>query len=94
MPLETQVRLSPSDLVVTNAVFPKMVRAQVQLDTPLEVGVEAKGHLTLSWPEGDPGTLDDLSEVHTRKIHLLIIDGSFVDYHHEHPVPTGAAGSL
>jgi hypothetical protein len=92
MPLETQVRLSPSDLAVTNAVFPKMVRAQVQIDRPLEVGVEAKAHLTLSWPEGDPVTLDDLSEVHTRKIHLLIIDGSFVDYHHEHPVPTAQPG--
>jgi len=92
MPLETQVRLSPSDLVVTKAVFPKMVRAQIEIDTPLEVGIEAKGHLTLSWPEGDPVTLDDLSEVHTRKIHLLIIDGSFTDYHHEHPVPTEQPG--
>jgi hypothetical protein len=92
MPLETQVRLSPSDLTVTNAVFPKMVRAQVEIDTPLEVGVETKAHLSLSWPEGDPVTLDDLSEVHTRKIHLLIIDGSFIDYHHEHPVPTAQPG--
>ena len=81
-----------SDLAVTNAVFPKMVRAQIEIDTPLEVGVEAKAHLTLSWPEGDPVTLDDLSEVHTRKIHLLIIDGSFTDYHHEHPVPTAQPG--
>ncbi len=92
MPLETQVRLSPSDLVGTSAVFPKMVRAEIQIDNPLEVGVEAKAHLTLSWPEGDPVTLDDLSEVHTRKIHLLIIDGSFTDYHHEHPVPSAQPG--
>jgi hypothetical protein len=92
MPLETQVRLSPSDLVGTNAVFPKMIRAEIQIDKPLEVGIETKAHLTLSWPEGDPVTLDDLSEVHTRKIHLLIIDGSFSDYHHEHPIPSADPG--
>jgi hypothetical protein len=92
MPLETQVRLSPSDLVGTNAIFPKMVRAQIEIDKPLEVGVETKAHLALSWPEGDPVTLDDLAEVHTRKIHLLIIDGSFTDYHHEHPVPSAQPG--
>jgi hypothetical protein len=36
--------------------------------------------------------LDDLEEAHTRKIHLLIIDLSETDYHHEHPEPAAAPG--
>jgi len=31
-------------------------------------------------------TLDDLKEVHTKKIHLLVIDPSLTDYHHIHPI--------
>ncbi len=92
MPLKTQVRVSASGLAGTGAAFPKMVRAQVQVDRSLEIGVEVKAHLTLSWPEGDPVTVDDLCEVHTQKIHLLIIDGSFTDYHHEHPVSSVVPG--
>lgn len=92
MPLETQARFSASGLAGTGATLPKMVRAQVQTDRSLEIGVEVKAHLRLSWPEGDPLTLDDLCEVHTQKIHLLIIDGSFTDYHHEHPVPSDVPG--
>jgi hypothetical protein len=33
-----------------------------------------------------PITLNELKEVHTQKIHLLIIDPSLSDYHHIHPV--------
>ncbi|ARB93979.1 hypothetical protein [Legionella longbeachae] len=31
-------------------------------------------------------TFDELKEVHTKKIHVLIIDPSLSDYHHVHPV--------
>ncbi|KTD59739.1 hypothetical protein Lsai_0383 [Legionella sainthelensi] len=31
-------------------------------------------------------TFDELKEVHTKKIHVLIIDPSLSDYHHIHPV--------
>lgn len=31
-------------------------------------------------------TLNELKEVHTKKIHVLIIDPSLTDYHHVHPV--------
>ena len=37
-------------------------------------------------------TLDDLTEAHTEKLHLLIVDESLTDYHHEHPVPAGKPG--
>lgn len=36
--------------------------------------------------DGNPLTLDDLKEAHTKKLHLLIIDPSLTDYHHIHPV--------
>lgn len=39
-----------------------------------------------------PITLKDLKEVHTEKIHLLIIDDSLEDYAHLHPMPTSTPG--
>ena len=42
--------------------------------------------------DGVPITLDDLRVVHTEPIHLLIIDESLSDYHHEHPRPTEVPG--
>jgi hypothetical protein len=42
--------------------------------------------------DGAPITPDDLLVVHTERIHLLIIDESLTDYHHEHPLPTDVPG--
>lgn len=42
--------------------------------------------------DGKPVTLEDLKEVHTKKIHLLIIDDSLQDYSHEHPKSTDVPG--
>lgn len=39
-----------------------------------------------------PITLEDLKEVHTQKIHLLIIDDNLSDYTHTHPQATNQAG--
>mgnify|MGYP000588367862 CR=1 FL=1 len=39
-----------------------------------------------------PITLKDLSEVHTQKIHMLVIDDSLSDYSHVHPVETKIPG--
>ena len=39
-----------------------------------------------------PVTLNDLKEVHTQKIHLLIIDDGLQDYTHTHPKPTQTPG--
>lgn len=36
--------------------------------------------------------LNDLKEVHTQKIHVLVIDDSLSDYHHLHPKPTQEPG--
>jgi hypothetical protein len=84
MPLDpiyvTQPQLSP-DPIIRAATFPK---------TPLEVGRKADLRLRLVFnKDGRPVRLSDLEEQHTRKIHLLIIDTSETDYHHEHPEPVG-----
>lgn len=90
MTLTSQVRLTLD--AATAAIPARMVRARVQVDAPLRVGVRVSGHLTLTSLRGVPITPEQLREVHTRKIHLLIIDGSLTDYHHEHPVPSAIPG--
>jgi hypothetical protein len=42
--------------------------------------------------DDQPITLNDLKEVHTQKIHLLIINDSLTDYQHIHPEATQEAG--
>ena len=61
-------------------------------NAPLQVGVTVHGHLSLTSIKGEPITPEQLSEVHTRKIHLLLIDGGLTDYHHEHPIPAALPG--
>ncbi len=91
MPLSSLVRLSPDSLNTRMTRY--TIKSRVESDAPLRVGVELKAHLILtSLENGEPITLDQLREVHTRKIHLLINDGSLIDYHHVHPTPTGLPG--
>jgi hypothetical protein len=59
---------------------------------PLVVGQPATVIMHLAKSDGAPVRLDDLLEMHTKKIHLLINDHSLSDYHHEHPEPTDTAG--
>jgi hypothetical protein len=74
----TQPQLSTAP-IIRAAIFPK---------TPLQVARKADLRLRLAFNEdGRPVELSDLEEAHTRKIHLLIIDTSETDYHHEHPEP-------
>jgi Heavy metal binding domain len=82
MPLEpiyvTQPQLSNAP-IIRAAIFPK---------TPLQVGRKADLRLRLVFnQDAGPVELSDLEEAHTRKIHLLIVDTSETDYHHEHPEP-------
>jgi hypothetical protein len=68
------------------------VTASICTDEPLRVGEEARGILKLTGLMGEPLLFKDLREVHTKKIHLLIVDPSLSDYHHEHPLPTDVPG--
>lgn len=68
------------------------IKAAVTTKRPLQVGQQAEAILRLSKKDGSPVQLSDLKEAHTKKLHLLIIDQSLTDYHHEHPTPTGTPG--
>lgn len=58
----------------------------------LKKGEEYKGSFVLKNAAGKPVGLDQLEEVHTKKIHALVIDQSLGDYHHVHPEYTGKDG--
>src|SRR5262249_21764790 len=90
MPLDALARLSPF-LPPEGAAPAKMIKASVESDE-LRVGVKAQAHLYLKTLFGGPVLPTDLREVHTQKIHLLIIDKSLSDYHHEHPEPGKTSG--
>jgi hypothetical protein len=91
MPLDQMSRLLPS-----NSGFPspgqQTVRASVSTAAPLSVGQPVAALLKLQRTNGDPVSPSDLIETHTKKVHLLIVDSSLTDYHHEHPVPTRNPG--
>jgi len=64
------------------------IEAKIRTEEPLTVGKPVKVQLSLRDRfTGEPVTLAKLREVHTQKIHLLIIDTSLSDYHHQHPTP-------
>ena len=85
--LEQQVRLIAGR---TNGPYCSLqtVQAAIRTDGPLVVGRKAKAFLTLTHLDRKPVFSTDLIEMHTRKVHLLLIDSGLTDYHHEHPVPT------
>lgn len=68
------------------------MKMTVVAGAPLEVGKRADVRIRLTKNDGSAVTPDDLIEVHTRKIHLLINDRSLSDYHHEHPEPIDVPG--
>jgi hypothetical protein len=55
-------------------------------------GGEADATLTLQTFGGKPIAPEDLLTVHTRRIHLMIVDASLEDYQHVHPEPGRVAG--
>ena len=87
MELDQLVVLVPSQAATQHA-----VRATITTDAPLEAGKPARAILQLRRTDGEPVTPAELIETHTRKIHLLVVDGSLTDYHHEHPLPTDTPG--
>lgn len=89
MRLDQPVRVS---LFGSGATSPHTIVATVRTKEPLVVGVQAQAYLRLTKLSGGPALLSDLREVHTEKIHLLIIDSSLTDYHHEHPRSTDVPG--
>jgi hypothetical protein len=62
-------------------------------DAPLTPGKPARVTVRLTKLDDTPiRAIDDLLVMHTERIHLLIVDRSLLDYHHEHPVATDTPG--
>lgn len=69
------------------------VRAEIVNTPMLAKGQKATVTLRLkSAVSGKPLTPDDLSEVHTKKVHALVIDPQLKDYTHAHPVAIDVPG--
>lgn len=68
------------------------MKLAVRSDAPLKVGQKANVTIALSKNDGTPIIRRDLLTMHTEKIHLLIVDRSLSDYHHEHPTPGDKPG--
>ena len=74
------------------------VRSPVRLElrttdgAPAEIGRESEFVLTLATSAGKPIAAVDLVTVHTRKLHLLVIDPTLTDYQHLHPEEGGTPG--
>jgi hypothetical protein len=86
MPFEQVIPSPPSRAGVGRV--RNTVEATIRLEDPLTLGKPVTVQLSLRDKfTGKPLTLEGLREVHTQKIHLLIIDTSLTDYHHEHPIP-------
>lgn len=67
-----------------------LVRAQ-PLTLP-EPGGEVEVRFTLTGPGGVGIPVEVLHTTHTEKLHALVLDPGFRDYHHAHPQPAGAPG--
>ena len=59
---------------------------------PARAGEPWRARLTLRTASGKPIAPEDLLVVHTRLLHLLIVDPTLTDYQHVHPQPTRTPG--
>ncbi len=81
---------NPQFLPVVNVRSPVSLRLQTEVAPT--AGREVEVLLTLATSGGKPITTADLLRVHTRLLHLMIIDPELMDYHHVHPIPTSGPG--
>ncbi len=58
----------------------------------LEAGSSVEVRFRLIGPGDVPVIPEQLHTTHTEKLHALLLDPLFGDYHHEHPQPTGVPG--
>jgi len=81
---------NPQFLPVVNVRSPVSMRFQTEIESV--AGREVEVLLTLATSGGKPIATADLLMVHTRLLHLMIIDPQLMDYHHVHPIPTSEPG--
>ena len=77
--------------VGAQSLTPVAVNAQVSPSFINQVGHKQTFVLRIT-NNGKGVDLNQLEEVHDRKIHLLVVDSTLTDYHHVHPTPTKVAG--
>ncbi len=77
--------------VGAQSLTPVAVNAQVSPSFINQVGHKQTFVLRIT-NNGKGVDLNQLEEVHARKIHLLVVDSTLTDYHHVHPTPTKVAG--
>jgi hypothetical protein len=68
------------------------VKAEIISPKTFDAGKTAPTVIRLTSKDGKPITPDQLQVAHTEKLHLLIVDETLSDYHHEHPVPAAKPG--
>lgn len=85
--------LNPQFISVVSARSPvTMVIAPVNGAPGYQTGREIQAVITLKTGSGKPIAPEDLLVMHTKLLHLLIIDPSLTDYQHVHPTPGKVPG--
>ena len=78
---------NPQFIPVVAARSPVRLELRTADGAAAAVGRESAFVLTLTTSGGKPIAPVDLATVHTRKLHLLVIDPTLTDYQHLHPEP-------
>lgn len=68
------------------------VSVALTLPSPAVAGEPVHAVVVMRTSTGKPVTPEDLLVVHTRRLHLLVVDPSLTDYQHVHPEPLGRPG--
>ncbi|MEO6435795.1 MAG: hypothetical protein ABIP55_08540, partial [Tepidisphaeraceae bacterium] len=87
-------RRIPASVVYEKPGAPSMILTAIP-DAPLTPSRAAKVTVQLSrLADNSPVAVDDLLVMHEQRIHLLIVDKTLLDYHHQHPTPTKTPGEF
>lgn len=84
--LTTMGHAAGDNATIVSSVAPK---GEVKLGEPADMILTLKLKDT-----GAPVNYEDLTEIHTERIHLLIVDPSLEDYQHVHPTKTDTPGEF
>lgn len=91
-PEEALVSSSEVSFVLPPVVPTLQVRFDPRPEPVPEAGRTYEVRFRLAGPGRVPVLPDDLHTTHTEKLHALLLDPLFRDYHHEHPQPTEVPG--
>ncbi len=89
--MDLLLRRIPYSFIYTTPGQPTL-KLTATADAPLTAGRKAKIKVQIKKGDGSPVLPADLLVMHTERIHLLIVDPTLGDYHHEHPSVTDTPG--